>query len=125
MRVCIPNTPKQDALKLGILLHSETTFCGFIIYCEDLLFMLEAKTIICSDCNSEFEFTSEEAKFFNDKGFTNLPRRCLSCRQARKDAKLAPRQLYDAVCATCNQPCQVPFNPEGKTVYCKEHYVRK
>ena len=88
---------------------------------------LQPQKIICSDCNTEFEFTSEQAKFFNDKGFTNLPKRCLPCRQARKLGKPAPRQMFDAVCAQegCGASFQVPFPPEGKTVYCKEHFVRQ
>ncbi|MDP3685933.1 MAG: hypothetical protein Q8R32_03840 [bacterium] len=33
------------------------------------------------------------------------------------------RQMFDATCATCNQPTQVPFRPtEGRPVYCREHY---
>ncbi len=34
-----------------------------------------------------------------------------------------PRQMYDAVCATCGAPTQVPFQPtEGRPVYCREHF---
>lgn len=35
------------------------------------------------------------------------------------------RPMFDAVCATCGQPTQVPFQPsEGRPVYCREHYKR-
>jgi CxxC-x17-CxxC domain-containing protein len=33
------------------------------------------------------------------------------------------RKMYDAVCAKCGQPCQVPFQPaEGRPVYCRNCY---
>lgn len=36
------------------------------------------------------------------------------------------RQMYDATCATCGQPTQVPFQPtEGRPVYCREHFRRE
>lgn len=31
------------------------------------------------------------------------------------------REMFDAVCSDCGQPCQVPFKPtEGRPVYCRE-----
>ncbi|NYZ61123.1 hypothetical protein H0O01_05510 [Candidatus Micrarchaeota archaeon] len=31
------------------------------------------------------------------------------------------RDMTDAVCSDCGQPCQVPFKPtEGRPVYCRE-----
>ncbi|MCX6768656.1 MAG: DNA-directed RNA polymerase [Candidatus Micrarchaeota archaeon] len=31
------------------------------------------------------------------------------------------REMTDAVCSDCGQPCQVPFKPtEGRPVYCRE-----
>ncbi|MBI1834020.1 MAG: hypothetical protein HYR90_04320 [Candidatus Andersenbacteria bacterium] len=36
-----------------------------------------------------------------------------------------PREMHDAVCATCGAPTQVPFKPtEGRPVYCREHFKR-
>jgi CxxC-x17-CxxC domain-containing protein len=36
------------------------------------------------------------------------------------------RQMYDATCAKCGQPCQVPFKPtEGRPVYCRNCYKPK
>ncbi len=33
------------------------------------------------------------------------------------------RKMYDATCAKCGQPCQVPFQPtEGRPVYCRNCY---
>jgi CxxC-x17-CxxC domain-containing protein len=84
------------------------------------------KTIKCQDCGADFTWTASEQEFFQSKGYTNEPRRCVSCRQAKKNNQ-APRQMYDAVCANpdCKQSFQVPFNPSGKTVFCKEHFVRQ
>lgn len=44
----------------------------------------EDKTIVCVDCNAEFKFTAEEQKQFAERGFTNGPKRCKTCRDARK-----------------------------------------
>src|SRR6266542_6274808 len=42
------------------------------------------KTITCRDCGTEFVFTAGEQEFYAQKGFTNEPTRCPSCRQSRK-----------------------------------------
>ena len=41
------------------------------------------KTLTCSDCGQEFTFTASEQDFYAERGFTE-PRRCGSCRAARK-----------------------------------------
>ena len=45
---------------------------------------IEDKTIRCSDCGDMFTFTAGEQKFFESKGFTAEPKRCVPCRQAKK-----------------------------------------
>ncbi|HNP74600.1 MAG TPA: zinc-ribbon domain containing protein [Kouleothrix sp.] len=42
------------------------------------------KTLTCRDCGTQFVFTAGEQEFYAQKGFTNEPSRCPSCRQARK-----------------------------------------
>lgn len=42
------------------------------------------KTITCRDCGMDFVFTAGEQEFYAQKGFTNEPSRCPSCRQQRK-----------------------------------------
>lgn len=38
----------------------------------------------------------------------------------------APRQMFDATCASCNQPTQVPFQPtEGRPVYCRDCFRKQ
>ncbi len=44
------------------------------------------KTLTCSDCQQQFEFTASEQQFYTDRGFTE-PRRCSSCRASRKAAR--------------------------------------
>ena len=44
------------------------------------------KTLTCRDCGAQFVFTAGEQEFYAQKGFTNEPSRCPSCRQARKQA---------------------------------------
>ena len=44
----------------------------------------EDKSLTCSDCRATFTFTAGEQEFYEAKGFTNEPKRCPSCRQAKK-----------------------------------------
>jgi CxxC-x17-CxxC domain-containing protein len=90
---------------------------------------LQDKTLTCSDCGQTFTFSAEEQEFFQSKGYTNEPKRCLSCRQARKAERYGSgsygnrRQMYPAVCAECGKETEVPFEPRGdKPVYCSDCY---
>jgi len=84
------------------------------------------KTLQCSDCGTSFTFTAAEQEFFQSKGYTNEPKRCPSCRQARKTERMGTggmksRQMYPAVCAECGKDTEVPFEPrEGRPVYCSD-----
>ena len=85
------------------------------------------KQIMCSDCGKEFSFTAAEQEFFQQKGYTNEPKRCLPCRQARKAEKgggsRGSMQKYPAVCAQCGKETEVPFEPkQGRPVYCSTCY---
>jgi CxxC-x17-CxxC domain-containing protein len=91
----------------------------------------EDKTLTCADCGSDFTFTAEEQEFFQSKGYTNEPKRCLSCRQARKSERYGsgggyrPRQMFPAVCAECGKDTEVPFEPrEGRPVYCSDCFTK-
>ncbi|MFH1403790.1 MAG: CxxC-x17-CxxC domain-containing protein [Candidatus Altiarchaeota archaeon] len=36
------------------------------------------------------------------------------------------RDMHDAVCSECGQPCQVPFKPtEGRPIYCRDCFQKK
>ena len=45
------------------------------------------KSITCPDCGTTFTFTAGEQEFFASKGFTNDPKRCSPCRQAKKQQR--------------------------------------
>ncbi len=96
------------------------------------------KTLKCVDCGADFVFTTGEQEFYASQGFTSEPRRCPSCRAARKGAQggarpprsgaetPAPnpnRPMYSAVCAECGKETKVPFQPtNGRPVYCSDCY---
>ncbi len=89
----------------------------------------EDKSLQCSDCGTTFTFSAEEQEFFQSRGYTNEPKRCPSCRQARKSERYgnsshgARRQMFPAVCAECGKATEVPFEPRGdKPVYCSDCY---
>ena len=42
------------------------------------------RSINCADCGQEFTFTAGEQEFYAQRGFTESPKRCPSCRQIRK-----------------------------------------
>jgi DNA replicative helicase MCM subunit Mcm2 (Cdc46/Mcm family) len=47
---------------------------------------MSEQRITCADCGREFTFSAEEQAFFREKGFTP-PKRCKSCRQAKKEQR--------------------------------------
>lgn len=102
-----------------------------------------SQVITCSDCSTEFSFSSEEQAFYAEKGFST-PRRCKPCRAAAKAARSGgsggssygsgggyggggygggrqERQMFDVTCAQCGTATQVPFKPNGaKPVLCRD-----
>ena len=110
--------------------------------------MYTDKTLTCSDCGQQFVFTESEQQFFADRGFTE-PRRCSSCRAARKAQQgssssggsyggggyssgggssynRGPREMFDATCSSCGKATQVPFRPtQGKPVYCNDCFASR
>jgi CxxC-x17-CxxC domain-containing protein len=90
----------------------------------------EDKSIQCSDCGATFTFSVEEQELFQSRGYTNEPKRCPSCRQARKSERFGsdsysrgPRQMFQVTCAECGKDTEVPFEPRtGRPVYCSDCY---
>jgi len=90
------------------------------------------KQIECSECGATFAFTASEQEFYASKGYTNDPKRCPSCRQAKKSQRQGEggysggtRQMYPAVCAQCGKATEVPFEPKSeRPVYCSECYTK-
>ena len=113
------------------------------------------KTLTCRDCGMDFVFTAGEQEFYAQKGFTNEPTRCPTCRQARKASgggrssgggygsrdsygggggrgyddsygSSAPREMHTTTCASCGREAQVPFVPRGdKPVYCSDCFQQQ
>jgi CxxC-x17-CxxC domain-containing protein len=85
------------------------------------------RILTCRDCSNDFTFTVGEQEFYANKGLTNTPSRCPSCRALRRGGQSnsgsrVPRgEQYDAICATCGRPTTVPFIPrEDRPVYCSD-----
>ena len=93
----------------------------------------QGRPIQCSACATTFTFSVEEQELFASKGFTNEPKRCPSCRQARKSGRYikscysSPRQMFASTCAQCGkdrdigsgQPCgygfvEMPLDSEAR-----------
>jgi CxxC-x17-CxxC domain-containing protein len=102
------------------------------------------KTITCRDCGTDFVFTAGEQEFYAQKGFTNEPTRCPSCRKARKSGGGGgysdrdsygggrggygggSREMHTTTCASCGKEAQVPFVPRGdKPVYCSDCFQQQ
>jgi CxxC-x17-CxxC domain-containing protein len=92
------------------------------------------KNLTCVDCGAEFTFSAEDQEYHASRGFTNEPKRCPDCRQARKAERggggggggSSQRQMYPAVCAECGQNTEVPFEPRGdRPVYCLDCFSKR
>jgi CxxC-x17-CxxC domain-containing protein len=88
------------------------------------------KTLHCADCDADFTFTMQEQEQFASRGYTNEPKRCPSCREARKSQRTGnssyssrSRQMFPATCAQCGKDTEVPFEPRSdRPVYCSDCY---
>ena len=85
--------------------------------------------IECTDCGAEFQFTVGEQQFHASRGFTNYPKRCGSCRNARRGQPQdggrefggGQRESFAIVCSNCGANATVPFRPTGdRPVYCSD-----
>jgi len=91
----------------------------------------EDKNLTCQDCGQPFTFSADDQSFHAMKGFTNEPKRCDSCRQARRNERgdgysQGPREMYPVVCAECGKNTTVPFQPRGdRPVYCSDCFSKQ
>ena len=89
---------------------------------------LSDKTLSCGECNATFTFTVGEQEFYATRGYTNEPKRCPECRDARRGQQRGgggfgggQREMHPAVCAQCGVDTTVPFLPRGdRPVYCSD-----
>jgi CxxC-x17-CxxC domain-containing protein len=87
--------------------------------------MFQDKTLTCKECGSEFIFSASEQEFYAEKGFTNEPQRCRSCRQARKNGG-SSREMFTATCSACGGEAKVPFQPrDDRPVYCSSCFSKQ
>ena len=88
--------------------------------------MYQDKTLVCKDCGQEFVFTAGEQEFYAEKGFQNEPQRWKACRDARKNATRAQREMFTATCAQSGGEAKIPFQPTSdRPVYCSECFAAK
>ena len=50
------------------------------------------RTLTCVECGTEFIFSAEDQEYHDSRGFSD-PRRCPSCRQARRDVGILVRTV--------------------------------
>ncbi len=95
----------------------------------------EDRSLTCVECGQSFIFTADDQSYHAEKGYTNEPKRCTSCRQARRDRRPSdgfgsynsgPREMHSVVCAEWGKDATVPFKPRGdRPVYCSDCYSRQ
>ena len=91
----------------------------------------EDRTLTCQDCGQPFTFSADDQSFHAEKGFTNEPKRCTSCREIRRNERnggygRGPREMYSVVCAECGKDATVPFQPRGdRPVYCSDCFSKQ
>ena len=94
------------------------------------------RTLTCADCGTTFTFSADDQSYHAQKGFTNEPKRCPSCRAAKREQRGessygggynsgggygGQREMFSATCASCGKEARVPFEPRGdKPVYCSD-----
>jgi CxxC-x17-CxxC domain-containing protein len=93
------------------------------------------RTLTCLDCGQSFTFSADDQQYHADKGYTNEPKRCPSCRQARRSERgggngggygSSRREMHPVVCAECGKDTEVPFVPRGdRPVYCSDCFRKQ
>jgi CxxC-x17-CxxC domain-containing protein len=79
----------------------------------------------CIDCQKDFVFTAGEQLFFNEKGFTNDPKRCKPCKAKRAAGNSRVRPETRTVCSVCGTETSVPFRPtQGRPVLCRSCFQK-
>ncbi len=99
------------------------------------------RTLTCADCGVEFVHSAADQEFYAQKGFASDPRRCPSCRAARRATRESSqdlrsiggprgyeragdrptREYFAVICSRCGNAAQVPFKPRmDRPVYCSD-----
>src|SRR5512147_3178944 len=114
----MPQNPLYPRTRVPLLIVSQAnwTAARFLSIRSKRAMSYADKTITCRDCGTDFVFTTGEQEFYAQKGFTNEPTRCPSCRQQRKGAasrerggygdrgySSGAREMHSATCASCGR----------------------
>ena len=88
------------------------------------------KNVTCQECGQTFVFSADDQAYHAEKGYTNEPKRCPSCREARRGDRggygQGPREMHPAVCAQCGKDTEVPFKPsQDRPVYCSDCFQKQ
>lgn len=93
------------------------------------------RNLTCQDCSTSFVFSADDQQYHAEKGFDNEPKRCPSCRQARRSSGSSygssgygssQREMHPVTCAECGRQTEVPFRPTGdRPVYCSDCFSRR
>ncbi len=104
------------------------------------------KTLKCVECGQDFVYTVSEQELHQSLGYQNEPKRCGSCREAKRMRKGdsggprggprggggrppgggGPREFFPAICAECGKEAQLPFKPRGdRPVYCSDCFAKR
>jgi CxxC-x17-CxxC domain-containing protein len=78
------------------------------------------KQLECKECGKAFIWTADEQRFFAQKGFKNVPARCLDCRGKARKLREESQAAFEVTCAGCGKKGDAPFEPLGNKVYCEE-----
>ena len=102
----------------------------------------QERDLTCVECNQTFVFSADDQQYHADKGYTNEPKRCPSCRQARRSSRGYDgggggggfggggggmrREMHSVTCAECGKDAEVPFLPRGdRPVYCDDCFRQR
>ena len=99
------------------------------------------RTLVCVDCGAPFVHTAADQEFYAQRQFASDPKRCASCRAARRatreggsdlsdiggprgyerPADRVQREYFAVICSECGNQAQVPFKPRmDRPVYCSD-----
>ena len=96
------------------------------------------KTLNCVECKTDFTYAATEQELHASLGYQNEPKRCMPCREAKRQRKGDSRrggggggegglrESFTANCAECGKEAQLPFKPRAdRTVYCSDCFSNK
>lgn len=77
------------------------------------------RDVLCVDCGAKFVFSAGEQQFFQEKGFSHVPKHCKLCK-AKRQGGIGRRRIETRVnCSQCGNDTTVPFKPtQGRPVLC-------